>query len=120
MASGSKMQTARAVGRVLWRMGSNHRAVRGGVVAAKTMGKATARATRILLLEIIGFIFAVFAFMGFGASWQQWMRIRSGNSSVPMSHLVVGIAFSIVFVYFSVSSFLRAHKASALSGGKNG
>src|SRR5712672_2824518 len=102
------MRRAHAVGRVLWRLGSQHRAVRGGVAAAKSVGKATARATRILLLEIAGFFFAVFAVMGLGAAWRQWDRIRTGQSSAPMSHVAIALAFSGVFLYFAASSFWRA------------
>jgi hypothetical protein len=77
------MRRAHAVGRVLWRLGSQHRAVRGGVAAAKSVGKATARTTRILVLEITGFFFAVFALMGLGAAWREWVRIETAQSSAP-------------------------------------
>jgi len=107
------IQRAHAVGRVLWNLGSRHRAVRGGVAAAKSVGKATARVTRILWLEVTGFFFAVFALMGVGAGWRQWDKIRTGQSSAPLSHVGVALAFSAMFVYFSISSFWRARRESA-------
>jgi hypothetical protein len=103
------MQRAQAVGRVLWRLGSRHNAVRGGVAAAKSVGKATAQASRVLLLEITGFFFAVFALMGGAAAWRQWNRMHSGQASSP-EHIAVALAFTAVFLYFSASSFWRARR----------
>lgn len=111
---------AHAVGRVLWRLSNRHYAVRGGVAAAKSVGKATARATRILVLEITGFFFAVFAAMGLGAAWRQWEKIHTGQSSAPVSHVIVTLAFTATFIYFSVSSFLRARRHAAVRENDNG
>jgi len=87
--------------------------VRGGVAAAKSVGKAAARTTRILVLEITGFFFAVFAAMGLGAAWRQWERIQSGLSSTPISHVFVTLAFTATFgraadnKYISIESHLH-------------
>jgi hypothetical protein len=81
------------------------------------VGKATARTTRILLLEIAGFFFAVFAMMGLGAAWRQWDRVRTGQSSAPLSPVAVALAFSAVFVYFSASSFWRARRTKERGNG---
>ena len=105
------MQKAQAVGRVLWRMSNRHSAVRGGVAAAKTVGKATARTTRILWLEVTGFFFGVFSLWVLGATWNQWRKIRSAESSAPpVWHVGVGIGFAVVLIYFAVSSFWRARR----------
>jgi hypothetical protein len=114
------MQKAQAVGRALWRMSNRHYAVRGGVAAAKTMGKAAARTTRILVLEITGFFFAVFAVMGVAAAWRQWNRMQAGESSAPASHIVVALAFAVVFVYFSANSFWRARRDARAGEESNG
>lgn len=115
----SNMQKAQAVGRVLWRMSNRHHTVRGSVAAAKTVGKATARVTRILWLEVTGFFFAVFALWVIGATWNQWQRIRSDDASLPMWHIGVGAAFAAVLIYFAVSSFWRARRISAASQSSN-
>ena len=107
------------MGRVLWRLSNRHYAVRGGVAAAKSVGKATARATRILILEITGFFFAVFAAMGLTAAWRQWEKIQSGQSA-PVSHVIVTLAFALAFMYFSISSFWRARRHAALKENGNG
>jgi len=114
------LQRAQAVGRVLWRLSNRHYAVRGGVAAAKSVGKATARATRILALEITGFFFAVFAVMGLGAAWRQWERIQSDPSSASVSHVVATLAFTGAFIYFSASSFWRARRHAAIKDNENG
>lgn len=116
VAQSRNLRTVHAVGRVLWRLSNRHYAVRGGVAAAKSVGKATARATRILVLEITGFFFAVFAAMGLGAAWRQWEKIHAGQSSAPVSHVIVTLAFTATFIYFSVSSFLRARRHAAVKG----
>ena len=114
------MQKAQAVGRVLWRISNRHYAVRGGVAAAKTVGKATARATRILWLEVTGFFFAVFALWVIAATWNQWQRIRSGDASLPMWHIGVGVGFAAVLIYFAVSTFWRARRISSVNQPSNG
>jgi hypothetical protein len=86
--------------------------VRGGVAAAKSVGKATSRASRVLLLEITGFFFAFFALTGAAAAWRQWSRLQSGQSSSG-TQVGVAVAFSIVFMYFSASSFWRARRTRA-------
>src|SRR6185312_3484914 len=111
------MQKAQAVGRVLWRMTNRHHAVRGGVAAAKTVGKATARATRILWLEITGFFFAVFSLYVLGATWNQWQKIQAGDASSPPTWHV-GVA--IIFIYFAVSSCSRAQRVGSSVHNANG
>jgi hypothetical protein len=110
------IQRAQAVGRVLWKLGNRHNAVRGGVAAAKTIGKATARATRILWLEVTGFFFAVFALWVLGATWSQWQKIRSAEvSAPPLWHVWVGIGFALFLIYFAATSFWRARRESSVN-----
>ena len=104
------MQKAQAVGRVLWRLGNRHQAVRGGVAAAKTVGKAAARSTRILMLEITGFFFAIFSLLGLAEAWKHWREIQNGTSAVPSWQLWIPVAFGVVFAYFAITSFWRAKR----------
>ena len=84
--------------------------MRGGVAAAKTVGKATARATRVLWLEVTGFFFAVFSVWVIASTFNQWQKIRSGESSSPFWHVAVGAVFAGVLIYFAATSFLRARR----------
>jgi hypothetical protein len=120
VANIGNIQKAHAVGRVLWRMTNRHQAVRGGVAAAKTVGKATARATRILWLEVTGFFFAVFAIWVLGATWNQWQKIQAGDAASPMWHIGVGLGFAAVLIYFAVSSFWRARRVASTGQNANG
>jgi hypothetical protein len=72
------------------------------------------------VLEITGFFFAVFAAMGLGAAWRQWERIQSGQSSAPVSHVIVTLAFTATFIYFAVNSFWRARRHAAIKESDNG
>jgi TRAP-type C4-dicarboxylate transport system permease small subunit len=114
------IQKAQAVGRVLWKLSNRHYAVRGSVAGAKAVAKATARTTRILLLEVTGFFFAVFALMGFAAAWREWSKMQAGQTAIPTSHIVVALAFTAVFIYFSANSFWRARREGKAKEGSNG
>lgn len=121
MAQIRTIQKAQAVGRVLWKLSNRHYAVRGSVAGAKAVAKATARTTRILLLEVTGFFFAVFALMGFAAAWREWSKMQAGQTAIPTSHIVVALAFTAVFIYFSANSFWRARReGKAAKEGSNG
>ncbi|MBV9073007.1 MAG: hypothetical protein JOZ10_05185 [Acidobacteria bacterium] len=114
MPTSSNLRRAQAVGRVLWKLGNRHQTVRGGVAAAKTIGKATARATRVLWLEVTGFFFAVFALWVVAATWSQWQKIRVDPSTAPPTwHVFVGIGFSLFLIYFAATSFWRARREAA-------
>jgi predicted membrane metal-binding protein len=65
------------------------------------------------VLEITGLFFAVFALMGIGAAWRQWTRLQSGEPAASSSHVAVALGFSAVFLYFSVTSFLKARRLSS-------
>lgn len=120
MAQIRTIQKAQAVGRVLWKLSNRHYAVRGSVAGAKAVAKATARTTRILLLEVTGFFFAVFALMGFAAAWREWSKMQAGQTAIPTSHIVVALAFTAIFIYFSANSFWRARREGKAKEGSNG
>lgn len=113
MANTRTIHRVQAVGRVLWKLGNRHPTVRGGVAAAKTVGKATARATRVLWLEVTGFFFAVFSIWVMASTFNQWQKIRSGESPSPLWHVAVGAGFAAILIYFASNSFLRARRESA-------
>jgi hypothetical protein len=91
--------------------------------AAKVSGKAARGAKRfgeaiwgpllhaggLLWLEITGLFFALFALF-FG---QNMYRVRGAWRGGPEhAHLLLYAALTAVFIWFSVSSFLRAHRKS--------
>jgi hypothetical protein len=112
MPSIGSIRRAHALGRVLWKVGSRHDAVRGGVAAAKTVGKATARATRILLLEVVGSFFAFFALGGAYETLGEWRKLQVGSSQGSASHVAVPLLFTLMFAWFCMTTFLRARRLS--------
>jgi hypothetical protein len=80
---------------------------------ARRFGKAVAgpvvKTGHVLWLEITGCSFAFFA-LGFGV--EAW-RIRANwQAGVEHRHFVAYVAFAVVFLYFSATSFLRARRRS--------
>ncbi|HXE89581.1 MAG TPA: hypothetical protein VNK82_01315 [Terriglobales bacterium] len=76
-------------------------ALRGAVAA-------TLDALRRLGLEIAGFFFVVFAIFGMGAGWREYQAYR--ETGIGEMRLAVTAAFVIAFLWFGVSSFLRARR----------
>jgi hypothetical protein len=65
------------------------------------------RAGHVLWLEVTGVFFGLFALFFLSEAW----RLRAGlHGGVQQSHFWMFVAMGVVFVYFCVSSFLRARK----------
>ncbi len=97
---------------------AGHPATRTAIPAAARAAAAGAlaplkRASRALWLEVTGSFFALFALsFGMGA----WHTRAGLWSSVPADrHRTLAFcALSVLFLYFSISSFLRARRVSSL------
>jgi len=59
-----------------------------------------------LWLEITGFVFLVFALIGWSAVAREWGAYHHGKGS--SGHLASAAAFSLLFSWFGISSFRRA------------
>ncbi|MBV9670556.1 MAG: hypothetical protein JOZ43_06340 [Acidobacteriales bacterium] len=99
---------ARAAGRVLGRRSARNRYVRGGVAAAGTTLRASARTGRILWLQLIGALCFVFT-ISIAAKIVELFRNRA---TVEHAGAEMGFAGSLValFGWFALSSFWKAHK----------
>ena len=66
------------------------------------------RLSGVLMLEVVGVFFALFALYGFNTMW----RFRAGRHAGAPNHgeFVGGAVMLVVFGYFSLSSFLRARR----------
>jgi hypothetical protein len=82
-----------------------NRVVNAGIEAGKTTAVAAGKAARRLWLEVTGFIFAVFAVVGGAATLREWTRAGDRN------RIAIGVVFTVVFAYFSVSSFVASRRA---------
>ena len=61
-----------------------------------------------LWLEVMGFLFLVMAVIGGGATYREYRHYTAGTTT--LSRVVVAAAFTVLFGYFGVESFLRARR----------
>ncbi len=79
----------------------------GGAAFGKAVAGPFAKAGHVLWLETVGLFFALFA-VGFMA---ELYKVRSQWKSGPEhGHFLAYAAFSVVFTYFCVTSFVRARR----------
>jgi hypothetical protein len=95
----------RALGRVSGRLLRRNRVVNAGIEAGKTTAIAAGKAARRLWLEVTGFVFGVFAAVGAGATIREW------NGGGDSTRMVAGVAFTLMFAYFCVSSFVASRRS---------
>ena len=63
-----------------------------------------------LWLEVTGFLFLVLAVIGAGATVREYHRFLTGTA--PRGRVVLGVVFTLLFLYFGVESFLRSRRKS--------
>lgn len=73
--------------------------------ARATMGRFRA-VLHQLWLEITGFVFLAFAVIGWWGLAREYASYHNGKGNP--SHVAAAAAFSLVFSWFGISSFLRA------------
>ena len=88
------------------RMGQRARSAgQGGKALGRAVWNPFAHATGVLWLEVTGMFFALFAFLFAQHLWTLRAAWRSGPEH---AHFLVYAAFSLLFLYFTLSSFARA------------
>jgi hypothetical protein len=70
---------------------------------------AVIRPLRVLWNELIGFIFIV---LGVMMGFSTWRNFRDGQNAGSPVLLLAGGGFSLMLLYFGLSSFLRARRIS--------
>ncbi|MEO8726214.1 MAG: hypothetical protein ABI383_08825 [Acidobacteriaceae bacterium] len=104
----SNRNLARAAGRVIGKKSMGNRYVRGGISAADSTLRATARAGKILWLEVIGLLCGIFAFSLGGQLWHEYQNRRiTDNSGVRIGACALAL---LLFAWFAASSFWRARR----------
>jgi hypothetical protein len=106
------MQTAaRAVARTTTQARETQRGLeRGGRRFREAAWRPFVRLSGVLWLEVTGVFFGVFALIALQGVWKwraEWHANPGGHT-----HLAGAVAMAVVFVYFCVSSFVRAHRRS--------
>lgn len=70
---------------------------------------AVIKPLRVLWNEVIGFVFLAF---GVIAGFNTWRNYTQGQNAGSPLLLIMGGGFTLMLVYFGVSSFLRARRIS--------
>lgn len=79
---------------------------KGLMAGGGALVRASAKAAHLLWLEVTGFFFLCFAIIGSFATIREYRAYTAGK---PVGGKVaIGICFSLMFVYFGLSSFFRA------------
>jgi hypothetical protein len=108
MAEISTGQKLAAVGRVALRQAGESRWGRAIVTGCRTTLGSFGRVLRLLLLEIVGFLFLAIAVIGGFAVLREY-RAWSAGRAAP-GRVVAAVLFCALFTYFGVTSFWRAWK----------
>jgi hypothetical protein len=80
--------------------------------AVMRAGKATTshwlRALSLLWLEVTGFVFVALSVIGVLAFFGEYTRYHAGHAS--SGRVILALAFSLLFGWFGLTSFLRVKK----------
>jgi hypothetical protein len=94
--------------RVVGEQAGRNRTLRATWGAARTAGKSFGRAAHQLWLEVTGTVFLFMALFGGTALVREYAKYRAGQAAA--GRVVVAICFTLAFVWFGVSSFVRARR----------
>lgn len=97
---------------ILARVAAQHAGHTRTVGALLNAGRVTAghvgRVLHQLWLEVTGFVFFVIAVIGFSAVVREYYKYQAGHAE--LTRVLIALAFTGVFGWFGVSSFLRVWK----------
>jgi hypothetical protein len=95
-----------SVVRTLSNPGQRSKMGKGLMAGGSAFLRASAKAAHLLWLEVTGFFFLCFAVIGSFATIREYRAYTAGK---PVGgKVVMGICFTLMFLYFGLSSFFRA------------
>src|SRR5205085_2150807 len=110
MGQEQRTDTAASLGRAAGRLTSDKalqkRVLRAGVSGVAATVASVGRVARKLWLEMTGFLFLCLAVIGGAEVWRKWSAHETGK-------LAAAAAFSVVFLYFGLSSFWNSRKTKS-------
>jgi hypothetical protein len=98
-------------GMVIGRAAARHRYAKAAWSAASAVGRTLWRTLYRLWLEISAFFFLVFAALGGFAAYREYPSLQSGDRNLV--RMAVICAFTLVFLWFGLSSLWRARRSAA-------
>ena len=111
-ASGLGRQS-RAALRVAGRKAGENRWARAFYRGGSSFLGSVGHVIHALWLEVTGFLFLTLAVIGGGATVREYHRYLAGTA--PRNRVVLGVLFTLLFLYFGLESFLRARRKSKRS-----
>ncbi|MEO6119373.1 MAG: hypothetical protein ABIP12_01685 [Terriglobales bacterium] len=105
--------TPRAAGRIAGRAIRRNRLVNASLTAASRVLASLGRVGRALFLETMGLFFLLFALTGAAATYRSYRAYSTGDAGPE--RLILGVVFTVLFAYFSASSFWRARRRQSSS-----
>jgi hypothetical protein len=109
-----------AASRVAGRYAGRSRTLSAVRNAISTVVRSLARAFHRLWHEVMGSIFFVFSLVGGLAVYREYRKYSLQTPHPSASHLIAAGVFALVFLYFSISSFWRAHFSGRAREGPRG
>ena len=110
----STAKKARILARVVAGQAQQHasrsRVLSGVLAGSRAFLRSVLRAGHILWLQVTGVFFAFFALVGGVAFWREYRAWAAG--SVGPGRALLALSFGLLFTWFAVSSFWRAHRKS--------
>ena len=112
-ASSGLGRQGRAALRIAGRQAGQNRWTRAFYRGGSSFFGSVRHVLRALWLEVTGFLFLVLAVVGGGATVREYHRYVAG--SVSLGKVALAAAFTLLFLYFGIESFLRARRRSKRS-----
>jgi hypothetical protein len=94
--------------RVAGRKTGENRWVRAFYSAGQVTARSVGHVLHALWLEVTGFFFVVLALVGAAAAVREYHRYLAGTAGA--GKIFLAAAFSLLFLYFGVSSFWNSRK----------
>ncbi len=107
-----------AASRVAGRYAGRSRTLSAARSAVSTVARSVWNAFHRLWHEVMGFVFFVFSLVGSLAAYREYRKYLLQTPHPSAAHWIVAGAFALVFFYFSISSFWRAHAGTKFKGKK--
>jgi hypothetical protein len=98
-----------AAGRVAGRYAGRSRTISAARNAISTVLRSLYRVAHRLWHEVMGSVFIVFSLVGGLAVYREYRKYSLQTPHPSASHLIAAGVFTLVFFYFGISSFWRAH-----------
>lgn len=110
MANLSSARKLSILARVAAQQAGRHRGISALMNAGRTTALHVGRVLHQLWLEVTGFVFLTLAFIGGTALVREFLKYRSGETT--LGRVLTAVCFTLLFGWFGVSSFWRVWKKS--------